>query len=141
MTSITNNDYPLHKDAQGINIPTWAYIGLRDDGSAFDLGAAIESESRYNLIDITLVLILVSQKRRDSPRSKSFYPSLWPYLCCSLSVWPYCSGTVGDPGGNTAEETYLSGSRPSAVPVVNLAQDQTVDQRLQMTQDEVNHGL
>jgi hypothetical protein len=48
-TSVTNNDYPLHNDTKGVDIPTWAYIALRD-GSSFDLGAAIESESRYNLI-------------------------------------------------------------------------------------------
>jgi len=51
MTSITNSDYPLHNDVGGTHIPTWAYIRPRED-SSFGLGAAVESESRFDLIAV-----------------------------------------------------------------------------------------
>ncbi|KIM83446.1 hypothetical protein PILCRDRAFT_7351 [Piloderma croceum F 1598] len=57
MTSITNNDYPLHNDAKGIDIPTWAYIGLRE-GSFFDLGAAIEKTKGWSTFQIILPVIV-----------------------------------------------------------------------------------
>lgn len=57
-TSITNNDYPLHDAAKGINIPTWAYINLNAD-SSFDLGAALQSGSRFCLWRPSVVGVLI----------------------------------------------------------------------------------
>lgn len=44
LTDVTYHDYPMHDDAEGVEIPTWAYIGLANDTS-FDIVSAAKSKS------------------------------------------------------------------------------------------------
>lgn len=43
MTPITYGDYPVHSYANGVKIPTWAYVNVTADGE-FDTDAVNESE-------------------------------------------------------------------------------------------------
>lgn len=59
---ITYNDYPLHDEASGVDIPTWAYINVSKD-STFDLDAALHSEFLYLYLISKSILIIHVEAR------------------------------------------------------------------------------
>lgn len=42
-STVTYKDYPLHEDAQGVDIPSWAYLNITKEDT-FDIFGALNGE-------------------------------------------------------------------------------------------------